>query len=408
MNKRVRIALILIALICFGVALSYPIMEYVQRQQNLDSMDMLAAMRDQGLKNASVTDVPAATEIPVTQAPGEDVPEAEKPAGEEPTQAPGGEDARAPQEAASEPQTDAPASDEATSAPEAEQPGAAATDAAAQGGEQLPVATSAGQEPGDEPHQATAPASQTPAVTLSAGSPENETPEITPVPTASPTPNRRVNTGAKIWADVERIALDESLILPQYRDLYALNNDLVGWLTVSATKIDYPVMQTEDDTYYLTHDFMHNNNANGLLILDSHCDAFTPSYNLVVSGHNRKNNTMFSDLYEYYRDKRHWEAHKTIQFDSLMEERTYVVFAAFFSADYDVDEEGFRYNADIQYGVDMTMWLSEVNQYKLYDTGIDVKFGDQVLTLTTCNSTRRQNGRFVVVCRRLREGEVIE
>lgn len=389
MNKRMRILLILIAVICFGVALSYPISEYMQRQQSMDSMDMLAAMRDQGLKNAAVTQAPA-TEAPATDAPDE-LPADE--AAAEPDAQPVGEGADVTGGTTDAPPS-APSQPDAAPAVAGEAQGQA-TDAA------QPLETAAAQENAE------------PAATLSAGNQGGEavvtaTPEPTTAPTPSPTPDRRVNNGIKTWNNVEKIALDESKILPQYRDLYALNNEMVGWLTVSATKIDYPVMQTEDDTYYLTHDFMHNNNANGLLILDSHCDAYTPSYNLVVSGHNRKNNTMFSDLYEYYKDKRHWEAHKTIQFDSLMEERTYIVFAAFFSADYDVDEEGFRYNADIQYNVDMNMWLSEINQYKLYDTGIDVKFGDQVLTLTTCNSTRRQNGRFVVVCRRLREGEVVE
>lgn len=384
-----RILLILIAVICFGVALSYPISEYMQRQQSMDSMDMLAAMRDQGLKNAAVTQAPA-TEAPATDAPDE-LPADE--AAAEPDAQPVGEGADVTVGTTDAPPS-APSQPDAAPAAAGEAQGQA-TDAA------QPLETAAAQENAE------------PAATLSAGKQGGEavvtaTPEPTTAPTPSPTPDRRVNNGIKTWNNVEKIALDESKILPQYRDLYALNNEMVGWLTVSATKIDYPVMQTEDDTYYLTHDFMHNNNANGLLILDSHCDAYTPSYNLVVSGHNRKNNTMFSDLYEYYKDKRHWEAHKTIQFDSLMEERTYIVFAAFFSADYDVDEEGFRYNADIQYNVDMNMWLSEINQYKLYDTGIDVKFGDQVLTLTTCNSTRRQNGRFVVVCRRLREGEVVE
>ena len=81
---------------------------------------------------------------------------------------------------------------------------------------------------------------------------------------------------------------------------------------------------------------------------------------------------------------------------------------AFFSADYDVDEEGFRYNADVQYAQDAKQWLQEIKETQVYDTEIDAEFGDEFLTLTTCNRSRRRDGRFVLVCRRIRPGEVIE
>ena len=79
-----------------------------------------------------------------------------------------------------------------------------------------------------------------------------------------------------------------------------------------------------------------------------------------------------------------------------------------FSADYGVNESGFRYNADIRYSVEAKQWLREIEENELYDTGIDAEFGDEFLTLTTCNKAHRSDGRFVVVCRRLRAGEEIE
>ena len=88
--------------------------------------------------------------------------------------------------------------------------------------------------------------------------------------------------------------------------------------------------------------------------------------------------------------------------------KQYVVFACFYSADYDEDEEGFRYNADIQYNMEAKKWLREIEINQLYDTEIDVQFGDEFITLTTCNRARHRNGRFVVVARKVREGETIE
>ena len=61
-----------------------------------------------------------------------------------------------------------------------------------------------------------------------------------------------------------------------------------------------------------------------------------------------------------------------------------MIFATFYSADYDEHEEGFRYNADIQYKLDFEFWMEEVEKNRLFETGVDVEFGDEILTLTTC------------------------
>ena len=258
---------------------------------------------------------------------------------------------------------------------------------------------------------ATAARSEATPVTGSTPAP-TATPAPTPAPTAtptpSPTPDRSVRSGALPYPLKEKAELDESLILPQYRELYELNHDFVGWITIQGTDIDYPVVQNEVNDYYLTHDFFGEENKNGQIILDTFCDPYTPSYNLVISGHNMRNESMFSKLVKYFRYKEDWRKHKFVQFDTLMEERTYVVLAAFYAVDYAVYDDGFRYNADIQYRVDADLWLAEVHANQLYNTGIEAEFGDEFLTLTTCNSQRRKNGRFVVICRRLREGETIE
>ncbi len=233
------------------------------------------------------------------------------------------------------------------------------------------------------------------------------TAEPTPAPTPGPTIDRFAYDGPLPYSMKEKVPFDESAILPELRDIYELNRDLVGWLTIPDTIIDYPVLQAEDSQYYLEHDFYGNSNMNGQILLDYNCDPYTPSYNLVISGHHMQNGTMFGDL-PLYRDQRYWEKHRFVEFDTLMARKQYVVFAAFLSADYDEDEEGFRYNADIQYKLETRHWLDEIEENKLYDTGIDVEFGDEFITLTTCYRVLHRNGRFVVVCRKIREGETFE
>jgi sortase B len=231
-------------------------------------------------------------------------------------------------------------------------------------------------------------------------------PTPTPSPSPSPTPDRSIRTDASAYGTKDRIELDESQILPELREIYGLNHDLVGWIYIEDTNVDYPVVQNPDNKYYLKRDFFGKDNANGQIILDAKCDPYTPSYNLVISGHHMNSGAMFGRLY-YYKDRSFWEKHKILEFDNLMERKRYVIFAAFYSADYDIDEEGFHYNVDIQYRVDAKLWLDSVWENQIYDTGIDAAFGDEFITLTTCDHSRRNDGRFVVVARRIREGEII-
>ncbi len=230
-------------------------------------------------------------------------------------------------------------------------------------------------------------------------------PTATPVPT--PTPDRHIHTGALPYPLKDKVVLDKAAMLPELKEIYQLNNDLVGWLVIPGTIIDYPVVQREDSEYYLSHDFYGQENINGQIILDPKCDPYTPSYNLVISGHHMKNGSMFGNLPDYI-SRSYWESHKFLEFDSLIARQQYIIFACFYSADYDEDEEGFRYNADIRYAKEAEAWLAEVRENQLYDTGIDAEFGDEFITLTTCNRARHRNGRFVVVCRRIREGETFE
>lgn len=294
------------------------------------------------------------------------------------------------------------------------------TDEPAEAGADVPDAPRSEPTPQPEPTPVPGPTPTPDVMDLIMGFPgtPEPAPKATPRPDAteaapvitvepSPTPNRRVHTGALPYPLLEKVTLDPDAILPELREIYDLNHDLVGWINIPDTVIDYPVVQVKDSDFYLTHDFYKEENVNGQIILDTLCDPYTPSYNLVISGHHMKNGSMFGDLPKYA-SKSYWASHPFLEFDTLMARKKYVIFAAFYSADYDEDEEGFRYNADIQYRLDAELWLDEVRQNQLYDTEIDAAFGDEFITLTTCNRARRRDGRFVVVCRKIREGETFE
>ncbi|MDO4322186.1 MAG: class B sortase [Lachnospiraceae bacterium] len=208
------------------------------------------------------------------------------------------------------------------------------------------------------------------------------------------------------YSEKKKEVLDTDRILPQYREIYELNHDFIGWLTIPDTIIDYPVMQSEDNAYYLNHDFYKRSNANGELLLDNMCDAYTPSYNLIIAGHHMRSGAMFGKIIDY-QEEEFWRGHKLVQFDTLMQEGTYVVTAAFYSADYAASEPGFRYYVVFEEEDGYEDWMRQVRENQLYDTGIDCRFGDEFLTLSTC-AYQRENGRFVVIARKLRDEEDVQ
>ena len=409
MKKGLRILLILVAVASFGIALSYPIRYRLEAQNSDNTLERLIAMRDAGRENVEHADEsPDVTPGAMPPEFSEGIADADGTAGEttseetaEVPQAQNGESTvssgvAASNSAAQEPAQggDVPAQVNAQTDPSGIDAQVTVPDS--QGGQSEVTVNS---NPVNAPMPSAAPGAHEGAATAAPA----ETPVPTPSPTPAPTVNRWERTGALAYPEKERVTLDEDLILPEYREIYEMNEDLVGWLTIPALNVDNPVVQSEDSEFYLTHDFFGEKNANGQIILDTNCDPYTPSYNLVISGHNMRSGKMFGNLVNYMY-KSYWEKNKFVEFDTLVERKEYVIVAAFFSADYDTDEEGFRYNADIQYGIDLKTWMRDIKENQLYETGIECDFGDEFLTLTTCNY-QRKNGRFVVICRRIREGE---
>lgn len=204
-------------------------------------------------------------------------------------------------------------------------------------------------------------------------------------------------------------------ILPKYRELHEINPDMIGWLTIDGTVIDYPVMQTmEDEEYYLSRDFYGDANKNGCLILDTDSTAGTgtkaggykdgtaPSTNLIIHGHTMKSGEMFGNL-QRYADAEYGAEHAILRFDSLYEEREYELIAVFYSQVYYESDNVFKYykffQADTQEEFDD--WYENIKKLSLYDTGVTVQFGDEFLTLSCC-SYQVEDGRFVVVGKRVK------
>ena len=194
-----------------------------------------------------------------------------------------------------------------------------------------------------------------------------------------------------------------SNILPEYQDLYAMNSDLVGWIKVPGTKVDYPVMQTPDTPhYYLDHDFFGEKKKWGAIYVREACDIFTPCDNVVIYGHRMNDGSMFAGLFAYEK-KAYWEENQYITFDTIYERHTYQIIAVFKTTAN--PGEGFAYHVfnTAKDEADFNNFISTVHDLQMYDTGITAEYGDMLITLSTCTPRHQQpeNGRFVVVAKRV-------
>ena len=198
--------------------------------------------------------------------------------------------------------------------------------------------------------------------------------------------------------DTQQEILSESLVQSTSRNLYLENSDMVGWIQIEGTSIDYPVMQTPaDPTYYLKHDFEKNYTDYGCPFMQADCDALATSDNLIIYGHNMKDGSMFADLAKY-RSKDFWQTHKTVWFDTELGSYAYEIFAVIHTTVQADDADAFPFYrfVDAASPEEFADYVSACKAQALYDTGISAEYGDKLLTLSTCDNIT-DDGRLLVI-----------
>lgn len=180
-------------------------------------------------------------------------------------------------------------------------------------------------------------------------------------------------------------------------ELYKINNDIVGWLKIDNTNINYPVMQTKDrPNYYLKRNFYKKYSSLGTPYIAENCNIET-SDNLIIYGHHIKGKRVFGEL-ENYKSKEYYNNHKNIKFYTMQEKEEYEIIAVFKTIAY----TGFRYY-EFYNAKDEREFCTFVNKCKelsFYDTEKIAEYGDKLITLSTCEYSN-PNGRLVVVARKI-------
>lgn len=183
------------------------------------------------------------------------------------------------------------------------------------------------------------------------------------------------------------------LTVPDFTYLQGINSDVIGWIQIPGTKINYPIVQGSDNEYYLTHTFSGEENSSGAIFMDAEIRDGFDDKNPIIHGHNLKSGAMFSRLNRYSR-KSFWDANRYIYITTPDGLAIYQVFSAY-TADPDADIYwyGFGSNEEFQ------EYLDRILSYSIFDAGISVTKEDRIVTLSTCTNDTTQ--RFVVHAKRI-------
>jgi len=166
------------------------------------------------------------------------------------------------------------------------------------------------------------------------------------------------------------------------------NSDIVAWLEIEGTNINYPVLQGEDNEFYMTHTYNKEYSKDGSLFLDKDYNWELPSTNLLIYGHNNiGSKEMFVSLLKY-EDENFYKEHPIIRLTTNKEDAEYEIIAVFKSRVYYKSETGvFRYyyfiNAENEQ--EFNEFIQNSKEASLYNIEATAEYGDQLLTLSTCS-----------------------
>lgn len=165
--------------------------------------------------------------------------------------------------------------------------------------------------------------------------------------------------------------------------------DLVAWLYCPGTVIDNPIVQGDDNSYYLTHLADGTKNKNGCLFIDmSNVSDFSDD-NTLIYGHNMASGSMFASLLDYA-DQDYYQAHPVMYL--ITEDTTYRV--DLFSA-YTTNPEGDAYYINLGGKEPFMNWIADCAKQSDFQTSMTLRASDHMITLSTCAYSAK-NARYVV------------
>lgn len=230
--------------------------------------------------------------------------------------------------------------------------------------------------------------------------------EQVPLPTIQPVQTRPADINEKpivssdlIEEDIKPselveppVVIESKEILSDYKELYEVNNDMVGYIYLPEGNA-YPVMQrVQDQNYYLYRNFHEEDDKEGIPFLNRYSELGTSGISLIY-GHTLKNGRQFGRL-KYFEDEEYFEEHRTIRIDTLYEKVTYEVVAVALTSLHE-DFEYYLYVGDVTEN-DFNDWKLGFEEYCIRGSLQDLSYGDTIVELSAC-AYHTEDGRLVVI-----------
>lgn len=196
-------------------------------------------------------------------------------------------------------------------------------------------------------------------------------------------------------------------VVEDFNALYKVNKDIIGWIKIPDTPLNLPVVQGTDNVFYLYRSLKKEEAALGIPFAD--CKATITkerqSENVTVYGHAAANGSYFAPI-KKYKDLSYYKEHPLVIFNTIYGDGVYKI-VGFFMEDVAINNtERFAYHEKVDLDEEgFNEYMDNVMKRSYFTTGVDYKYGDQLLTLSTCAKNSETDFRFVIVARKVRDGE---
>lgn len=173
----------------------------------------------------------------------------------------------------------------------------------------------------------------------------------------------------------------EALSQTTFAALTEKNSDTIGWIYMPGTEINYPIVQTDDNNFYLNHTFEKLwNGTIGSIYMDYRNDPTLEDFHTIIYGHNLSGGSMFSDLNKFLTDSDYWKEHKSLYIATIGGKvYRYDVYAAC-----EADVTGHTYRLGLEDDTGRQAYISYCINQSAIRPGIIPQADDKVLTLSTC------------------------
>ena len=178
--------------------------------------------------------------------------------------------------------------------------------------------------------------------------------------------------------DIEKYNID-------FKELKNTNSDIVGWLKVWGTEVEFPVVKTDNNEFYLTHSLDKSYNTSGWIFADCNNKLDGTDKNIVIYGHNRRDDSMFGTLKNIL--NKEWYENKNNLFIPFIKENKSDIYEVF--SVYKIEKENYYITTDFENDLEFKKYIDTIKSRSVKDFNIDVSTKDELLTLSTCANNNK-------------------